>query len=72
MSHSIEYIGVLQSGLYDGGGRSRGHWEDRGLVGDGGAGEGGHVLRAIRMVPGAGIVFAEKGVEEGVGLGELF
>ena len=71
LSHSVEYIGVLQIGLYDRGGRPRGHGGDRGFVGNGGAGESGHVLGAVGVVPGTGVVFAEEGVDEGVGLGEL-
>ena len=71
LSHSIEYIGVFQIGLYNGGGRLRGHGGDGGFVGNGGAREGGHILGAIRVVPGTGVVFAEVHMDEGVRLREL-
>ena len=71
LSHSIEYIGVLQIGLDDGGSQSRGHGGDGGFVGDGGAREGRHALEAIQVVPGTGVVFAEIRMDEGVRLGEF-
>ena len=71
LSHSAEYIGVVQVGLYKDGGRSRGHGGDRRLVGDRGAGEGRHALGAVGVVPGAGVVFAEVRMDEGVGFGEF-
>ena len=71
LSHSVEYIGVLQVGLYDCSSRPRGHGGDGGLVSDGGAGEGKHGLRAVGVVPGAGVVFTEVCVDKGVGLREF-
>ena len=71
LSHSIEYIGVLHVGLYEDSGRPKGHGGDGGSVGDGGAREGRHVLRAVGVVPGTGVIFAEVRVNKGVGLGEL-
>ena len=71
LSHSIEYSGVLHVGLYEDGGRPWGHGGDGRFVGDGGAREGGHVSRAVGVVPGTGVVFTEVRVDEGVGLREL-
>ena len=71
LSHSVEYIGVFQIGLYNGGGQPGGHGGDGGLIGDGGAREGGHVLGAVQVVPGTGVVFAKVCVDERVGLKEL-
>ena len=71
LSHSAEYIGVLQIGLYEDGGRSRGHGGDGGFVDNSGAGEGGHFSGTVGVVPRTRVVFTEVRVGEGVRFGEF-